>query len=490
MKEATPLFIHGEKRAGRSDVRMKNIYPADGTVLNEITTASAEDVSDAVESSGWAFKKWSALKGVERGRILKKAADLLRERNSELAEIEVEDTGKPIREAASVDILSGADALEYFGGIAASIEGGHVQMGNNFAILKREPLGICAGIGAWNYPMQIACWKAAPALAAGNTMVFKPAELTPRNAVMLAEIFMEAGMPKGVFNVLQGGPDVGRQLVENDQIRKVSLTGEVGTGQKVMKGAASNLKKVSLELGGKNPIIIFDDADLDEAVQGAMLGNFYTQGEICSNGTRVYVHKAALNRFLEKLEGEVSKLKTGDPKDSSTHIGALISKEQKQKVLKYIDIGKSEGGRLLFGGNEPGFKTGSPLNNGFFVEPTAFYTESDDDRIVNEEIFGPVMAVLPFENEEEVIERANRTPYGLAGGLFTNDLKRAYRVADQLEAGMCWINNYNVNPVEIPFGGVKMSGMGRENGRAAIDDYTQLKTIYVEMESVGRPFED
>jgi betaine-aldehyde dehydrogenase len=488
MNSEVNQFIHGKKKTGHSDQRISNIYPADGSVMQQITTASKEDVEEAVESCEKGFKIWSGMSGTERGRILKKTAELLRARNNELAAIEVEDTGKPVREAVSVDILSGADALEYFGGIAASIEGSHIQLGKSYAIVKKEPLGVCAGIGAWNYPMQIACWKAAPALAAGNTMIFKPAELTPRNAVNLAEIFMEAGLPEGVFNVLQGGPEVGKQLVGHGSIRKVSLTGEVGTGQKVMQGAASNLKKISLELGGKSPILIFDDADLDEAVQGAMLGNYYTQGEICSNGTRVYVHNNLIKDFLQKLKEETSKLKIGDPKDPSTQIGALISREHKEKVLNYIEVGKSEGD-LLFGGNVPCFGNDSPLNNGYFVEPAAFYTESDDARIVKEEIFGPVMAVLPFEHEEDAIQRANNTPYGLSAGIFTNDLKRAYRVTDRLEAGMCWINTYNVNPVEIPFGGMKMSGMGRENGRAAIDDYTQLKTVYVEMEGVGRPFD-
>lgn len=488
MSNTTPLFIEGKSRPGTSSDRMENINPADGTVINEISMASAEDVNEAVQSAERAFQTWSSMKGVERGRILLKAAEILRKRNDELAEIEVEDTGKPIYEALAVDIESGAEALEFFGGIAASVEGSHIQLGKSYANVKREPLGVCAGIGAWNYPMQIACWKAAPALACGNTMVFKPAELTPRNAINLAEIFMEAGMPAGVFNVVQGGPEVGKQLVEHPEIQKVSLTGEVGTGQKVMAGATANLKKVSLELGGKNPIIIFDDADLEDSVQGAMLGNFYTQGEICSNGTRVYVHRKIMNDFLEKLKQETEKLKIGDPKDKSTRIGALISRDHKEKVLGYLDIGKSEGGKLLFGGSEPDFGD-SPLKNGFFVEPAAFYTESETDRIVQEEIFGPVMAVLPFEDEDDVITRANNTPYGLAAGVFTNDLKRAHRVTDQLQAGICWINNYNVTPVEIPFGGYKMSGMGRENGLAAIEDYTQLKTVYVEMEGVGKPFE-
>ncbi|MEX1136907.1 MAG: betaine-aldehyde dehydrogenase [Balneolales bacterium] len=488
-KSIIPQFINGEQCEGNAPERMDNIYPGDGTRLGEISVASAGDVDKAVKAASEAFKEWSSMTGTERGRILKKAAALLKQRNEELAEIEVGDTGKPISEAMAVDIQSGADALEYFGGLAASIQGDHIQLGNSFAYTRREPYGVCAGIGAWNYPMQIACWKAAPALASGNTMIFKPAELTPRNAIKLAEIFMEAGMPKGVFNVVQGGPEVGKGLVAHKGISKVSLTGEVSTGQKVMKGASETLKQVSLELGGKNPILIFDDADIDDAVQGAMMGNFYTQGEICSNGTRVYVHKSIMDDFLGKLEKETKKLKIGDPRDESTRIGALISKEHKEKVLSYLEIGKKDGAKLLFGGKVPDFGTGSPLNKGYFVEPAVFYSESDDARIVREEIFGPVMTVIPFDKEDEVIELANDTPYGLSAGVFTNDLKRGHRVVSQLQAGICWINNFNITPVEIPFGGYKMSGIGRENGRAAIEHYTQLKTVYIEMEGVGKPFD-
>ncbi len=489
MDNIVPQFIHGEIRTGGSPERLENLYPADGSKLGEVSIASEEDVEDAVRSSKDAFETWSAMTGTERGRILRKAAEILRKRNDELAEVEVEDTGKPIFEASAVDIISGADALEFFGGLAASISGEHIQLGKSFAYVKREPLGVTAGIGAWNYPMQIACWKAAPALAAGNTMIFKPAEETPRNAVNLAEIFVEAGMPSGVFNVVQGGPQVGKQLVGHKDIAKVSLTGEVGTGQKVMEGASKTLKELSLELGGKNPMIIFNDADLEDAVQGAMMGNFYTQGEICSNGTRVYVHKRVMDDFCDQLIQEVQNLKIGDPKDPATRIGALISKEQKEKVLNYLQIGLEQGGELLFGGGEPDFGSGSPLANGYFVEPAAFYTESDNDRIAREEIFGPLMTILPFEEETDVIRRANDTPYGLAAGIFTRDIRRAHRVIGKLDAGVCWINNYNITPVEIPFGGVKMSGTGRENGRAAIDSWSRLKTVYVEMEGVGRPFD-
>ncbi|MEX2639931.1 MAG: betaine-aldehyde dehydrogenase [Balneolales bacterium] len=485
----TSSFISGKSVPVDPASCFDNINPATGSVTGRVAEASPADIDRAVSAAAEAFPAWSAMTGTERGRILKKAAGLLREHNRELARIEVEDTGKPICEALAVDVHSGADALEYFGGLAASIEGSHIQLGASFAYTRREPLGVCAGIGAWNYPIQIACWKAAPALACGNTMIFKPAELTPRTAVRLAEIFMEAGLPEGVFNVVQGGPEAGKALVAHKGVSKISLTGEVSTGQKIMRGAAGTLKKISLELGGKNPILIFDDADIDDAVQGAMMGNFYTQGEICSNGTRVYVHKDIMDEFLRRLEQETRKLPIGDPMDESTRIGALISREQKEKVLSYMAIGREDGARLLFGGREVDFGSGSPFNDGNFIEPAVFYAESDDNRIVREEIFGPVMTVLPFEDEAGVIGRANHTPYGLSAGVFTRDLKRGHRVVAALQAGICWINNFNITPVEIPFGGYKMSGMGRENGQAAIEHYTQLKTVYVEMEGVGKPFD-
>lgn len=482
-------FISGKKTRGTGNSYLDNVYPATGQPIGQIPMAGDDDVEQAISAAKNAGIEWSSLTGAERGRILMKAAELLRKRNRELAELEVRDTGKPISEALAVDIHSGADALEYFGGLAASVHGEHLQLGKSFAYTRREPYGVCAGIGAWNYPMQIACWKAAPALACGNTMVFKPAELTPTNAVNLAKIFIEAGMPPGVFNVIQGAAQVGKKLVTHPEVRKVSITGEVGTGKKVMADAAPSLKAVSLELGGKNPLIIFDDATLEEAVQGAMLANFYTQGEVCSNGTRVYVHKQIIDRFLELLKEETETLKIGDPMDKTTRIGALISKDHRDKVLSYLEIGRDEGAELLFGGEKPEFTEDSSLQGGYFLTPAVFLSDSDNHRISKEEIFGPVMTVLPFETEEEVISRANNTPYGLSAGVFTSELSRAHRVVSRLEAGVCWINNYNITPVEIPFGGYKQSGIGRENGRAAIEHYTQLKTVYVEMEGVGKPFE-
>jgi betaine-aldehyde dehydrogenase len=318
-------------------------------------------------------------------------------------------------------------------------------------------------------------------------MVFKPSELTPRSALILAEIYSEAGLPAGVFNVVQGDAEVGRMLTSHPDIRKVSLTGEVSTGKNVMKASAETLKHVTLELGGKSPLIIFKDADLEEAVQGAMLANFYTQGEICSNGTRVFVESPIKKPFLELLIEKTRDLVIGDPMHMETQVGALISEAHLNKVLNYIQEGQ-KGARLLYGGNRYQPTDNPDIRQGFYVEPTIFEITDEQCCIVNEEIFGPVMSVLTFTAEEEVIERANNTVFGLAAGVFTNDLTKAHRVVNRLEAGMCWINNFNITPVEIPFGPYKQSGFGKENGLAAIEAYSQLKTVYVEMDQIESPY--
>jgi betaine-aldehyde dehydrogenase len=424
--------------------------------------------------------------GAERGRVLQRAARLLRERNEELAQLETRNTGKPIQETRVVDVLSGAECLEYYAGLAAGLAGEHLDLGPAaFGYTRREPLGVVAGIGAWNYPLQIACWKSAPALACGNAMIFKPAELTPLTAVQLLEIYREAGVPEGVFQLVQGRAPTGRLLTRHPDIRKISLTGEVGTGKAVMADAADSLKQVTLELGGKSPLIVFEDARLDNAVSGALLGNFYSSGEVCSNGTRVFVHRRVRAQFVERLRARAAALRVGDPLDPATQVGALISAEHMEKVLRFIARGREQGARLLTGGARV---TAGDLANGFFVAPTVFDNCHDDMDIVRQEIFGPVMSVLEFEGEDEVIARANATEFGLAAGVFTNDLTRAHRVIAQLQAGTCWINHYNVTPVELPFGGVKMSGLGRENGRAAIEHYTQLKSVYVAMGDIDAPY--
>jgi len=466
--------------------RFASFNPATGEVLGYVTVAGAAEVNAAVRAAQRGQVKWAAMTGAERARILRRTAEILRSRNRELAELESRDTGKPIQETLVVDVMSGADCLEYFAALAQSLSGEHIDLGTQaFGYTRREPLGIVAGIGAWNYPLQIACWKAAPALACGNAMIFKPAELTPFTAVKLKEIFLEAGLPPGVFHVVQGFADTGRLLTRHPDIRKVSLTGEVGTGKAVMADAANTLKNVTLELGGKSPLIVFEDAKLDNAVSGALLANFYSSGQVCSNATRVFAHSSIKAAFLERLVKRVSAMRVGDPMDPATQVGALVSEQHMQKVLSYIDRGRAEGARLLIGGNRV---TAGGLDKGYFVAPAVFDNCRDDMGIVREEIFGPVMSVLTFDHEREVIERANATEFGLAAGVFTNDLTRGHRVIAQLQAGTCWINHYNVTPIELPFGGVKMSGLGRENGRAAIEHYTQLKSVYVAMSDIDAPY--
>jgi betaine-aldehyde dehydrogenase len=462
------------------------INPATGATLAQIAVDGATQVKAAVARAQAAQRKWGALTGAERGRILHKAARLLRERNDELAHLETLNTGKPIQETRAVDVLSGAECLEYYAGIAAGIAGEHLDLGPNaFGYTRREPLGVVAGIGAWNYPLQIACWKSAPALACGNAMIFKPAELTPLTAVKLEEIYLAAGVPPGVFQVVQGLADTGRLLTRHPLIRKISLTGEVGTGKAVMADAASSLKQVTLELGGKSPLIVFEDAKLDNAVAGALLGNFYSAGEVCSNGTRVFVHKSLRSAFIGRLRARVEAMKIGDPLDPATQVGALISQEHMEKVLGFIARGRAQGARLVTGGARV---TSGQLAHGYFVAPTVFDGCHDDMDIVRQEIFGPVMSVLEFETEEEVVARANATEFGLSAAVFTNDLTRAHRVIAQLQAGTCWINHYNITPIELPFGGVKMSGLGRENGRAALEHYTQLKSVYVALADIEAPY--
>ena len=419
---------------------------------------------------------------MERARVLQRAAAIIRERNRELSELETLDTGKPIQETLVADAASGADALEYFAGLAPTVTGETIPLGRDFVYTVREPLGVCVGIGAWNYPTQIACWKGAPALAFGNAMVFKPSETTPLSALKIAAIFVEAGLPPGLFNVVQGRGAVGSRLVTDPRVAKVSLTGSVPTGRKVYAAAADGIRHVTMELGGKSPLIVFDDADVEDAVGGAMLGNFYSAGQVCSNGTRVFVQRGIKDRFLARAKARTEAIRMGDPLDEATQMGPLASEMQLAKVLRYIAIGQAEGARLITGGGR------GPMNTGLFLEPTVFADVTDKMTIAREEIFGPVMAVLDFEAEDEVIARANATEFGLSAGVFTRDMARAHRVVGQLQAGTAWINAYNLTPVEAPFGGVKMSGVGRENSKAAVEHYTQVKSVYVSLGPVEAPY--
>ena len=463
-----------------------SLNPATGEELARLLIAGAPEINAAVIKAAAAQKVWGRWTGTERGRVLRRAAELLRARNAELAELESRDTGKPIQETTVCDIISGADCIEYFAGIAPTLSGEHIDLGAAaFGYTRREPLGVVAGIGAWNYPMQIACWKSAPALACGNAMLFKPTDLTPLSAIKLEEIYREAGVPDGLFTVVQGRAGTGSLLSRHPGIAKISLTGAVATGRKVMADAADTLKYVTLELGGKSPLIIFEDATLDNAVGGALLANFYSAGQVCSNGTRVFVHRSIRDEFVKRLKARTECMVIGDPMDPATQVGSLISPEHMAKVLGYIERGLAEGATLLCGGKR---RDAGPLAQGNFVEPAIFVDCNDAMAIANDEIFGPVMTVLVFDTEVEVIARANATDMGLSAGVFTNDLTRAHRVVAQLEAGTCWINSYNVTPIELPFGGNKLSGIGRENGRSAIEHYTQLKSVYVALGDVDAPY--
>ena len=460
--------------------------PATGEILATIAIDGEAEINAAVALAIEAQQAWGRMTGTERGRILRRAVDILRARNDELAALETSDTGKPIQETIVVDVASGADCIEYFAGIAATIAGEHVDLGAGaFGYTRREPLGVTAGIGAWNYPLQIACWKSAPALACGNAMIFKPSEMTPLTAIELEKIYIEAGVPKGVFQVVQGFADTGRALTRHPAIAKVSLTGSVPTGKKLLADAAASLKAVTLELGGKSPMIVFADADIDNAVSGALLGNFYSSGQVCSNGTRVFVQREILPEFLAKLQARTEAMTIGDPTDPATQMGSLISMAHMDKVLAYIAKGQSEGATLLTGGQR--VMTGA-CAQGAYVAPTIFTDCTDAMTIVREEIFGPVMTVLAFDTEEEALARANATEFGLAGAVFTRDLTRAHRVIARLQAGTCWINTYNITPIELPFGGYGQSGLGRENSRAAIEHYTRLKSVYVAMEPIDAPY--
>lgn len=474
-------FIDGQYVEDTAGDPIPVIYPATGAVIATVYSATPAIIEQALAAAKRAQVEWAAWTATDRGRVLRRAADIMRDRNHELSVLETYDTGKPYQETSVADATSGADALEYFGGLAAAITGEHIQLGDDFVYTRREPLGVCVGIGAWNYPTQIAAWKGAPALACGNAMVFKPSETTPLSALKVAEILHEAGAPAGVYNVVQGYGAVGASLITDDRVAKVSLTGSVPTGRKVYAAAAEGIRHVTMELGGKSPLVIFDDADLENAVSGAILGNFYSSGQVCSNGTRVFVQKGIKEAFLTRMAERLKGVKMGDPQDPDVNFGPMVSENQRNIVMDYIEKGVAEGARLITGGNLVD-------GDGFYIEPTVFADVTDDMTIAREEIFGPVLSVLDFGTEEEVLARANDTEFGLAAGVFTADLTCAHRMVAGFEAGTCYINTYNLAPVEAPFGGSKLSGVGRENSKAAIEHYSQVKGVYVAMGDVEAPF--
>jgi betaine-aldehyde dehydrogenase len=482
----------------------RNILAATNEELCVISSASYDVVEQALVSAKKSQIDWARKTPSERGRILIEAARILKNKTHYVAELEAVDTSRPIGETSMVDVKSATDCLEYFGGSVASQQVGETHRcgpgPESFTYTLREPLGVTVGIGAFNYPLQSAVWKVAPALAFGNSMVFKPSEHTPLTALELAQCLKEAGLPDGVFSVVLGkGSDVGNHLVNSPLVKKISFTGSVNTGIRIAQTAATRLAKVSLELGGKSPLIIFNDADFDKALTGVMIANFYSNGEVCSNGTRVFIHESIYDRFVTELVRRVEKLRVGHPLDPETDFSALVNEDQLNRVLEYIQIGCQEGATLAYGKpqrmNVQDFEQrnisrewAERFNQGAFILPTIFKDCKDHYRIVKEEIFGPVACLLKFSTEEEVIGRAQDTQFGLAGGVFTQDLTRAHRIAHALSVGQFYINNYNLAPVEVPWGGYKNSGLGRENGKAAMDYWTQIKVIHVEMDGIVDPW--
>lgn len=482
------LYIDGRLTDASGTETFETINPANGEVLAVVQRATREDVERAVVSAERGQKIWASMTGTERSRILLRAVEILRERNDELAHLETLDTGKPFSETSAVDIVTGADVLEYYAGLATAIEGEQYPLRDtSFFYTRREPLGVTAGIGAWNYPIQIALWKSAPALAAGNAMIFKPSEVTPLTVLKLAEIYTEAGLPDGVFNVVQGaGREVGQWLTEHPRIEKISFTGGIETGKKVMaSAAASSLKDVTMELGGKSPLLILADADIELAADIAMMANFYSSGQVCTNGTRVFVHRSQKAALEKALETRVKRIRLGDPMDPSTNFGPLTSFAHMENVLRYIESGKAEGARLLSGGAR---EVSGDFAKGAYVQPTIFTDCEDHHTIVKEEIFGPVMSILTWDDEQEAIERANNTHFGLAAGVVTRDLAKAHRTIHQLEAGICWINSWGESPAQMPVGGYKQSGVGRENGISTLAHYTRIKSIQVELDRYSSIF--
>ena len=469
-------YIGGTYVDATSGETFDAVYPATNRKVCDVEQAGDAEIDAAVESAQRGFEIWSAMPAPERSRILLRAVAIIRERNDELAAIDTLDTGKPIAETTTEDVVTGADVIEFYAGLVQTLHGETIDFpGRGFARMKREPLGVCVGIGAWNYPIQIAMWKSGLALACGNAMIFKPAEMTPLSVGVLAEIYSEAGVPDGVFNVVQGDARVGQALVRHPGVAKVSLTGEVSTGKAVMADAAGTLKAVTLELGGKSPIVVFDDADLESARNAALTNNFYSTGQVCSNGTRIFVQRGVYDEFMAPIAERVAALKIGDPFDPETMIGPLVSAEHHDKVMRYMQLAIESAATRVVGGGVPDDPS---LAAGNYVLPAVFGDCTDDMEFVTDEVFGPLMSVLPFDDEDEVVERANATPYGLSAAVFSKDFARANRVANALEAGSVWINDYGTLPASVPFGGYKQSGVGRENGANAIEHYTQVKMIY------------
>jgi aldehyde dehydrogenase (NAD+) len=473
----TDLFINNEWRPAASGRRFSVVNPATEEVIAEVASGDAADVDQAVAAARACFDSaaWRDLSARKRGRLLTRAADLLEARLDEFARLETAHNGKTLFES-KIEITMTVNTLRYYGGWADKIVGDTLPVeGPFFAYTLREPVGVVGAIVPWNFPLNIASWKFAPALAAGCTMVLKPASETPLTALAFAELALEAGFPPGAFNVVSGGGSTaGAALVRHPDVDKIAFTGSTEVGREIMKMAAVSNKRVTLELGGKSPNVIFADADLKAAVRGAQTGIFYGKGEVCAAGSRLLVERSVHDQVVEQLAAGAAKLTPGDPLDKNTRLGALVSKKQQESVLGYIKKGVDEGARLVAGG-----KAAAPNGKGYFVEATVFDGVEPKMTIAREEIFGPVLAVLTFDDYDHGVQLANQTMYGLAAGIWTRDIQKAHRAAKAIRAGTVWINSYNFYDSGAPFGGFKASGFGRDLGREALDGYLETKTVWV-----------
>ena len=474
------LLINNEWRAAASGKTMEVVNPATEEVIARVPSADRTDLDAAVTAARAALAgPWGQLSARERGRLVRKLGERLLERADEIARLETLHNGKPITESRTIEIPAAAECFEYFGGWSDKVMGETIPVkGNYLTYTLREPIGVVAAIVPWNFPLLLAAWKVAPALACGNTVILKPASQTPLTALALGEAAIEVGFPPGVLNVLTGpGSLLGQSIVEHPGIDKIAFTGDTTTGKGIMRGASDTLKKITLELGGKSPNIVLADADMDAAIRGATIGIFYGKGEVCAAGSRLLVDRSIKDEFVDKLAARTRKMTAGDPMDPRTRFGALSSKKQLETVLRYIESGKHEGATLVAGGARTDIGTGK----GYFVQPTVFTDVRPEMTIAREEIFGPVLASIEFADIDEAIARANGTQYGLAAGIWTRDIKKAHHIARKLHAGTVWINTYNVYDTAAPFGGYKQSGFGREMSAHALEHYTQIKSVWVDL---------
>jgi len=476
---ATKLLINNRWVESESGRTFATVNPSTGEEICQIAEADAADVEKAVKAARNAFEKgsWRKMQASDRGRMLHRLADLIEQHADELAAIESLDNGKPVGVAKAVDVAATVGCYRYFAGWADKIHGKTIPIdGDFFCYTRHEPVGVVGQIIPWNFPMLMQAWKLAPALAAGNTVVMKPAEQTPLSALRIGELLVEAGFPEGVVNLLPGfGPTAGAAIASHMDVDKVAFTGSTEVGHLIMEAAAkSNLKRVTLELGGKSPNIVFGDTDLDDAVEGAHFGLFFNHGQCCCAGSRVFVEQRIYDQFVEKSGDRAKRRRVGDPFDPKTEQGPQVDQAQFDKVMGYIDSGRSEGAKLVCGGGRVG-------DRGYFIQPTVFADVQDDMKIAREEIFGPVMSIIPFKNVDEVVERANQTTYGLAAAVWTRDIQKAHAIANSVRAGTVWVNCYNILDSRAPFGGFKQSGIGRELGEYGLQQYTEVKTVTVKL---------